>query len=98
MRCANSQCGITARDLFEGTLWLVERHDAPLSRLRGDESGFPVCAVPSRYFWLCPECSTSMKIRGWTSAGILLAPHVYARKPATSEKPVGNPLQAVGLL
>lgn len=40
----------------------------------GDDSGFPICNVPSRYFWLCPDCSNSMTIHGWTANKVIVRP------------------------
>lgn len=74
MYCANSRCGRIAQCLFDGTLWFVELELPPSARIAGDGEGFPVCTVPRRYFWLCRDCSRSMKIRRWTEAGIVLAP------------------------
>lgn len=90
MRCANHQCDKLAEEFFGGTLWLVERDVPPTARLTGDESGFPVCAVPSRYFWLCRECSRSMAICGWTGTDVLLGPSRPGRKPVESEAHAHN--------
>jgi len=81
MRCANSECGRNAQHLFEGTLWLVELDVPPGARIVGDESGFPICVVPSRYFWLCPDCSRSMKVHGWTSKEIIVRPISLKKEP-----------------
>lgn len=84
MHCANSQCARLAQHLFEGTLWFVELELPPGARISGDGNGFPVCIVPSRYFWLCSDCSRSMKIHKWTRAGIVFWPSGHAKKLVAS--------------
>ena len=74
MRCANPKCLQDAQDLQNGTLWRLEMEVAPEERVVRGESGFPVCAVPSKYFWLCVECSRTLTIRRWTPAGLILEP------------------------
>ena len=74
MRCANPECGRIAEHLFDGTLRLIELDLPPRQRTTGDESGFPVCIVPTRYFWLCQECSRSVEIHRWTLRGIIVKP------------------------
>ena len=63
-----------ADELLSGTLTLVEFESSPEKRILYSESGFPVCSVRTRYFWLCQKCSRLFKIRGWNSAGVVLEP------------------------
>ena len=71
MHCANPDCRAPAIDLSAGVLRLVELDVAPEERVIRSDAGFPVCSVPSRYFWLCPKCSTNLRVRRWTSAGLI---------------------------
>jgi|SRR6185437_10362043 len=84
MRCANSNCGQVANDIFQGKLWLVELKVEPEDRIIGDEAGFPVCTVPCRYFWLCPDCSKTMEILKWTTTEVVVAPFVQGKKKPVS--------------
>jgi hypothetical protein len=63
MRRANPVCGLRSEDLHNGTLRLVELDVSPENRILGAEGGFPICSVPTRYFWLCEECSRVMTIK-----------------------------------
>lgn len=78
MQCANPSCCKEALDLQNGTLSLLEMEVPPSERLIRGDCGFPVCAAPSRYFWLCAECSRTLRIRRWTSTGVILEPHARA--------------------
>lgn len=77
MHCANPECGRAADNIRFGTLRLLEMDVRPDERITGSDAGFPVCSVPSRYFWLCEECSKTLSIRKWTAAGIVLAPRNF---------------------
>ncbi len=87
MHCANPGCGRAAEDIRFGMLRLLEMDVLPDERITGSDAGFPVCAVPSRYFWLCEECSKTLSIRKWTKAGIVLAPR-NSRVPFLAATPV----------
>jgi hypothetical protein len=76
MRCANPECGIVAHDLTRGILRLVEMKVPPETRVTRSEWGFPICTVPSRYFWLCDKCSEVLNLRGWTEDGLIFDPIV----------------------
>ena len=99
MKCSNPNCQKKASDIREGTLRLVELEVDLNDRITGNESGFPVCAVPSRYFWLCAECSRFLSIRRWTRSGLILEykhpaatyrPQIHSiRKPTVVERPEG---------
>ena len=71
MHCANPHCRVPAADLTVGVLRLVELDVAPEERVVRSDGGFPVCSVPSRYFWLCPKCSAYLRVKRWTSGGII---------------------------
>jgi hypothetical protein len=75
MQCANPKCRRDALDLQTGTLCLIELSLPPDERIIRADGGFPVAVAPSRYFWLCPECSRIWKMKRWTSAGVDLEPN-----------------------
>lgn len=87
MHCANPECGRAAEDIRFGILRLLEMDVLPDERITGSDAGFPVCAVRSRYFWLCEECSKTLSIKKWTEAGIVLAPR-NSRAPLLAATPV----------
>jgi hypothetical protein len=66
MHCANPECGRVADDLTIGVLRLIELDVPPEQRITRSDSGFPICAVRSRYFWLCEQCCEILRIRRWT--------------------------------
>lgn len=72
MQCANPDCRKPAGDLSTGVLTLLELDVPPEKRVIRSDGGFPVCSVPSRYFWLCAKCSGSLKVRRWTTTGLML--------------------------
>jgi hypothetical protein len=71
MQCANPECRNPAFDLSTGVLRLIELAVPPADRVVRSDGGFPVCSVPSRYFWLCPKCSSFLRIRQWTHDGLI---------------------------
>lgn len=76
MKCVNPKCRQDAQDLHTGTLRLLELAIPPEERIVRGDSGFPVIVVPSRYFWLCPQCSRTWKMKRWTPAGLVLEPNL----------------------
>lgn len=78
MQCANPDCNQTACDVTSGTLRLLELEVPPEQRIVRSEGGFPVCCVPSRYFWLCDHCSRFLRVRRWTKDGLVLEYRVNA--------------------
>jgi hypothetical protein len=74
MHCANPACRLKSEDLHDGVLRLIELDVAPEDRILGAEGGFPICSVPTRYFWLCEECSRVLTIKRWTSTGLIFEP------------------------
>ena len=83
VHCANPNCKLPAVDLSIGVLRLIELDVPPDKRVVRSDGGFPVCSVPSRYFWLCPRCSSLMKIKRWTSDGLILEPRANSKASAT---------------
>lgn len=75
MQCVNPQCGRNAHNLHTGTLRLLELAIPPEERIVRADSGFPIVVVPSRYFWLCAQCSRIWRMKRWTPEGLLLEPN-----------------------
>lgn len=71
MQCANPKCRQDAEDLRRGSLRLIELELPPDERVVGQDTGFPVCAAPSKYFWLCERCSRVLSVR-WTTRGVIV--------------------------
>jgi hypothetical protein len=87
MECANPNCRRDAQILQDGTLRLLEMDMSPEDRLEGSDYGFPVCTVPSRFFWLCAVCSRVLRMKRWTTGGLVLEPCAQSdsgRKPVES--------------
>jgi len=95
MKCANPECLQSSHDLLEGTLWRLELEASPEERTLGSEGGFPICSVPTRYFWLCGRCSKRLVIKRWTAGGLVFGAAGVSRvmddkvAPA-SVRPVGD--------
>jgi hypothetical protein len=71
MRCANPDCNLMSLDLTTGSLRLLELDVPPEERITRSDGGFPICCVPSRYFWLCEQCCEFLRIRSWTHDGLV---------------------------
>jgi hypothetical protein len=56
VQCANPNCKAPAVDLSAGVLRLIELDVPPAKRVIRSDGGFPVCSVPSRYFWQDLTC------------------------------------------
>ena len=84
MTCANPDCPRTDHDLFQGTLWSLEREASSDERTMGSDGGFPTCSVPTRFFWLCGHCSKRLVIRRWTAEGLVFG--AIPAAPATGRK------------
>lgn len=84
MNCANPECLEPSHDLLEGRLWRLELEASPEERTLGSEGGFPICSVPTRFFWLCGRCSKRLVIKRWTAGGLVFGAQPVA--PATDGK------------
>jgi hypothetical protein len=82
MQCANPQCSKELLYLREGRLELLELESHSHGQELADDAGFPIKSLPSRFFWLCGECTKTHIIRRWTPSGLVLESH--AVKFATS--------------
>jgi hypothetical protein len=90
MHCANPECGHVANDLTTGVLRLIELDVPPEQRVTRSDSGFPICAVRSRYFWLCEQCCEVLSIRRWTGNGLIF-------ELRTSGSSIRKAVQEIGL-
>jgi hypothetical protein len=73
MQCANPQCSKELHYLREGTLNLLEMEPHSDDQFQSDAGAFAMRSVPSKYFWLCGECTKTLIVKRWTTAGIVLA-------------------------
>lgn len=96
MRCANPKCNEVMLDASGGTMKLLELDLPPEARVEGSEWGFPVLCAPSRYFWLCDDCSRLYRIRRWTRDGVRLeATFVLAGSQEAPGKPPATHMPSV---
>ena len=98
MQCANPQCSKELLYLREGTLELLELESPSDNQFRLDEGAFATRSLPSKYFWLCGECTKTHIVKRWITSGVVLV----SRSPATAATsplpasltvpPMGHPL------
>ena len=72
MQCANPQCSEKFLYLREGTLELLELESHSDDQLRPDDSAFAMRSLPSKFFWLCGECTKTHIVKRWTTSGLVL--------------------------
>jgi hypothetical protein len=72
MQCANPQCSKELLYLREGTLNLLEMELHSDDQFRSDVGAFGMRSVPSKYFWLCGECTKTLIVKRWTTSGPVL--------------------------
>ena len=90
MHCANPECGRVAIDLISGVLRLIELDVLPEQRVTRSDGGFPICAVRSRYFWLCEQCCEVLSVRRWTGNEL-----IFERRPSGAS--IRKAVQEIGL-
>jgi hypothetical protein len=105
MQCANPQCSKEFLYLREGTLELLELESHSDDQLRPDDSAFAMRSLPSKFFWLCGECTKTHIVKRWTTSGLILVlrnrntadsrPDLAAR-PAAAETTRPPPLLPTG--
>ena len=93
MQCANPQCSKELLYLREGTLELLELESHSDDQFRSDDGAFAMRSLPSKFFWLCGECTKTHIVKRWTTSGLVLVlrnqktagshPNLVAR-PATA--------------
>lgn len=72
MHCANPQCSKELLYLREGTLRLLELEPPSDGQFRPDDGAFATRSLPSKYFWLCGECTKTHIVKRWTRSGVVL--------------------------
>jgi len=72
MQCANPQCSKELLYLREGTLNLLEMESHSVDQFQSDVGAFAMRSVPSKFFWLCGECTKTLILKRWTTAGLVL--------------------------
>ncbi len=82
MHCANPQCSKELLYLREGTLRLLELEPDSDGQFRPDDGAFATRSLPSKYFWLCGECTKTHIVKRWTTSGVVLVSR--SLKPAGS--------------
>jgi len=72
LQCANPQCSKELFYLREGTLNLLEMESHSDDQFQSDVGAFAMKSVPSKFFWLCGECTKTLIVKRWTTAGLVL--------------------------
>ncbi len=80
MQCANPPCSKELLYLREGTLNLLEMESHSNDQFQSDVGAFATRSVPSKYFWLCGECTKTLIVKRWTTTGLVL----MLRNPKTA--------------
>jgi hypothetical protein len=91
MLCANPHCSKELLYLREGGAALIELELGSRDREWTDEGGFPVRSTPSKFFWLCGDCTKKLIIKRWTPSGLLLVPRkqsMAGRRPTRASSNV----------
>jgi hypothetical protein len=72
-QCANPQCSKELLYFREGTLELLELEPQSDDRAGQNDGAFTMSSLPSRFFWLCGECTKTYILKRWTTSGLVLA-------------------------
>jgi hypothetical protein len=72
MQCANPQCSKELLYLREGRVELLELESHFNDQLRPDDGAFAMKSLPSRFFWLCGECTKTYIAKRWITSGLVL--------------------------
>jgi len=91
MQCANPQCSRELLYLREGTLNLLEMESHSVDQFQSDVSAFAMRSVPSKFFWLCGECTKTLNLKRWTTAGLVL---VLRNQKTAGSDPAAPPATA----
>jgi hypothetical protein len=75
VQCANSQCSRELLYLREGRLALFELESHSHDQVSADDDGFPSKSLPSRFFWLCGQCTKTHIVKRWATSGVVLECH-----------------------
>src|SRR5271156_2187812 len=66
-QCANPQCSKELLYLRERTLNLLEMESHSDDQFHSDVGAFAMRSVPSKFFWLCGECTKRLIVKRWTT-------------------------------
>jgi hypothetical protein len=58
--------------LREGGLWLLELESYAEDQLPPDDGAFAMRSLPSKFFWLCGECTKTHIVKRWTTSGLVV--------------------------
>jgi hypothetical protein len=72
MQCANPQCSQELLYLREGRVALLDLESHANDQPRPDDGAFAMRSLPSRFFWLCGECTKTYVVKRWTSSGLVV--------------------------
>ena len=72
MQCANPLCSKELIYLREGRIELLELESHSDDQLGPDDSAFAMRSLPSKFFWLCGECTKTHIVKRWTTSGLVL--------------------------
>jgi hypothetical protein len=72
LQCANPLCSKELLYLREGTLGLLELESQSDDLFRSDNGAFAMRSSPSKFFWLCGECTKTLIVKRWTASGLVL--------------------------
>jgi hypothetical protein len=73
MRCVNPECSCGLLDGPGGSVWLMQLEVSRDQPTEAEGCGFSVCTQPTKYFWLCADCSSRFVLSRWTPSGVVLA-------------------------
>jgi hypothetical protein len=71
-RCANPQCSQELLYLREGRVALLDLESHANNQPRPDDGAFAMRSLPSRFFWLCGECTKTYVVKRWTTSGLVV--------------------------
>ena len=93
MRCANPDCCCGLFDQPGGSIWLMQLETPCDQLMESVDYDFSVSTLPSKYFWLCADCSRRFILSRWTPTGVSLVkkqPNTHFRT-ATRMEDLVNP-------
>lgn len=71
-QCANPQCSQELLYLREGRVALLDLESHANDQPRPDDGAFAMRSLPSRFFWLCGECTKTYVVKRWTASGLVV--------------------------
>src|SRR5277367_2534888 len=71
-QCANPQCSQELVYLREGRVALLDLESHADNQPWPDDGAFAMRSLPSRFFWLCGECTKTYVVKRWTTSGLVV--------------------------